>query len=364
MDPQNPIDPASLLLPKKDAPPPAQRINAGALLEQEQTAELPKAETPVSPPVAPKQERSEVAALQTYKGDVEKSVEDRGVSVVSIAAAEAERRGKQGQAPEIKKEERRIFGMNLLMVLGGVVLIAAALGAGAFVFLRPTTVAGPQTPVAPFISVDNTTLVAADTSSRDALITNIAAAVQSTRLSLGLIEWLYVAPRAADGSTGPELGIQDLLGVIAPNLPAELARTLQPTYLLGVHSFDQNQAFLILQTDSYGLAYSGMLSWERTMRGDLHPVFNRTPSPHTNPVGVGASPTTTEVASAPFFNTSFVDKVVENRDTRALLNEQGDILLLWTMLGRNIILITTNEYTLREVVARMNVAPIVPIPGR
>src|SRR3989338_3714926 len=266
MDPQNPIDPASLLLPKKDAPPPAQRINAGALLEQEQTAELPKAETPVSPPVAPKQERSEVSALQTYKGDVEKSVEDRGVSVVSIAAAEAERRGKQGQAPEIKKEERRIFGMNLLMVLGGVVLIAAALGAGAFVFLRPTTVAGPQTPVAPFISVDNTTLVAADTSSRDALITNIAAAVQSTRLSLGLIEWLYVAPRAADGSTGPELGIQDLLGVIAPNLPAELARTLQPTYLLGVHSFDQNQAFLILQTDSYGLAYSGMLSWDRPMR--------------------------------------------------------------------------------------------------
>jgi len=55
---------------------------------------------------------------------------------------------------------------------------------------------------------------------------------------------------------------------------------------------------------------------------------------------------------------------VENRDTRSYLNSSGDILLLWTFLGRNIILITTNEYTLREVLSRMSSAPVVPIPGR
>ncbi len=312
-------------------------------------------------PVPKKEERSEVSPLQTYKSDVERSIEDRGVSVVSIAAAEAERRGKQAQTPEAKKEEWKIFGMNLVMVLGGVVLIAAALGVIAYLVLRPTTVAGPQTPAAPLVTVDDTAVVLAESpSTRDALVTSIASAVQNTRLSIGLIEWLYIGNRAADGSL-TELPVQTLLGTLSPNLPPELARTLQPTYLLGVHSFDQNQAFLLLQVDSYGTAYAGMLAWERTMRGDLNPVFNRTPSPQIN----SATTSPAQAASIQqFIQTGFVDKVAANRDTRALLNDSGDILLLWTMLGRNIILITTNEFTLREVVARMNVAPIVPILGR
>ena len=353
MDPQNPkdpIDPASLLLPKKDAPPPAERINAGALLEQEVQA------------ASPKPERPEVSPLQTYKGDVEKSIEDRGVSVVSVAAAEAARRGKLGATSEAKKEAQKKFNMSLLMVLGGVALIVAALGVATAIFLRPTTATGPRFPVPPSISADETALVLADTSSRDTLMTAIAGAVQSTKLSLGLIEWLYIGLQRP-GSPLTQLPAQDLIGTIAPNVPPELLRTLQPTYLLGVHSFDQNQAFLILQTDSYATTYSGMLSWERTMRGDLYPVFDRTPSPHLNPAA-GQATSTEASSTTQFIQTGFVDKVVENRDTRVLLNKQGDILLLWTMLGRNIILITTNEYTLREVVARMNVAPIVPIPGR
>ncbi len=377
MDPQNPIDPidpASFLLPKKEAPAPAQRINAGALLEQEVQAakqESPlrrdkhdpnsSVEIPASPtPPPPKAERPEVSPLQTYKSDVERSVEERGVSVVSVAAAEAERRGKQGQTPETVKEARKIFGMNVAMVSAGVVLILLAAGVVAFILLRPTTLPGPQTLTAPFMSVDDTALVVADTSSRDALVTNIAAAVQSAHLSLGLIEWLYIAPPGGGGAVMPEITLQELLGIIAPDLPPELLRTLQPTYLFGVHSFDQNQAFLLLQTDSYETAYSGMLSWERTMRADLNPIFVRNPSPHTTTTN-----TTAQASSTPqFIQTGFVDKVVENRDTRVILNPQGDILLLWTMLGRNTILITTNEYTLREVVSRMNVAPIVPIPGK
>jgi hypothetical protein len=327
------------------------------------TIPTPAGGTFASPPApVPKVERPEVSALQTYKGDVEKSVEDRGVSVVSVAAAEAERRGRRGQSPEATKEARRVFGMNAAMVLGGMALIALAGAVIAFILLRPTTVATPQTPIAPFMSVDDVALVAADSSSRGALVTNIAEAARRVRLPLGLIEWLYVAPTGANGAVMPETSIQDLLGTLAPNLPSDLARTLQPTYLLGVHSFDQNQAFLLLQVDSYETAYSGMLQWEGTMQRDLNPIFVRVPSPHL-PTQAGAT-TTEATSSADFINTGFVDKVVENRDARVIVNPAGDILLLWTMLGRNIILITTNEYTLREVISRMNAAPIVPIPGK
>ena len=101
-----------------------------------------------------------------------------------------------------------------------------------------------------------------------------------------------------------------------------------------------------------------MLDWERTLNTDLLPLFSRNPSPKPQGAPAPAS------ATPQFLQTSFVDKVVENRDTRAYLNSAGDILLLWTFLGRNIILITTNEYTLREVLSRMSSAPVVPIPGK
>ena len=361
MDPQNPIDPASFILPKKEAPAPAQRINAGVLLEQEQVA---KVETPVSPATAvpkPKEERPEVSPLQTYRSDIEQVVhEGQGVSVVSIAAAEAARRGQEPIQQETAEEKKAKWN-SVAMIAGGVALVLLAGGVVAAIFLRPTTVPITDMPKAPFIFADNTALVTlpAGQGTRDMLMTYVQAARQSVKLPVGLIEWLYVAwPATQDGAASVQLRASEFLQILAPNAPPELLRTLSANYLLGVHSFEENQPFLLLQVDSYELAYKAMLDWERTLNTDLLPLFSRNPSP--KPQGAPAPASTTPQ----FIRTSFVDKVVENRDTRSYLNSSGDILLLWTFLGRNIILITTNEYTLREVLSRMSSAPVVPIPGR
>ena len=122
--------------------------------------------------------------------------------------------------------------------------------------------------------------------------------------------------------------------------------------MLGLHSFDENQAFVLLQVDSYETAYAAMLSWESNMQSDLLPFFTRTPSPNVQNTTTATSSTPT-----PAMPTDFVDKTLENHDTRTLYDAEGNIKLLWTFLDRNLILITTNQYTLREVVARLNVTP-------
>lgn len=362
MDPQNPIDPASLLLPKKETPPPAQRINAGVLLEQEINAELPKvvAAPPTTPP-KPKEERPEVSPLQTYRGDIEQVVhEGQGVSVVSIAAAEAARRGNE-PIQQKTQEEKTATLRTWAMLAGGIALVLLAAGVLAAVFSRPTTVPIAEMPKAPFIFVDDTVLVAlpADQRTRDMLMTYLQAARQNVKLPVGLIEWLYVAvPASQEGAAPQQLSASEFLQTIAPQTPPELLRTLSANYLVGVHSFEENQPFLLLQVDSYELAYKAMLDWERTLDTDLLPLFSRNPSP--KPQGTAAPASTT----VQFLQTNFTDKIAENRDTRSYLNSAGDILLLWTFLGRNTILITTNEYTLREVLSRLNTAPVVPIPGK
>ncbi|MES2203517.1 MAG: hypothetical protein V4474_04320 [Patescibacteria group bacterium] len=363
-DDKNNIDLSKILLPKKEGPSvdSAQRINAGALLAQEQEAaqtglnpDAPAKPEVGAPTKASGKDESAIKNLQTYQGDIESVIGNKPVSVVSIAAAEANRRAQQplgNAAPAATMS----FTRRALYWGGGLLLILIAAGVGAYVYTRPTTV--PVMPLAtnaPFIAVDDTEVVQVPTgATRDTLMPALDAARKDTQISLGLMERVYIANPSAD-KTLAEMPVQTLLHTLAPYAPASLSRTLRPEYLLGVHSFDENQAFLILSTDSYETAYAGMITWEPGMLADLSPLFTRTPPVHVNGTAT-TSPTPAVIESI------FNDRVVENHDARVIQNEYGDILLLWTFLDRNTIAITTNEFTLREILARRTSAATLGLP--
>lgn len=377
------IDINKILLPKKEvhSPQSAQRINAGALLEQEQNATLKPLVEPASqksqgysqtfvqhvPPTAsaskPKPEESTTPSLQTYRGDIEQVVQSKNVSVVSIAAAEAQRRGDVGSGLTAGTPQSIIdktFLTRAAMIAGGVFLVVGAVGLLVFLYVRaPATVEVALGIKAPFISVDDTkTITLSQQFSRTSMMASLQAAKQNSQLSLGLVARLYVfIASTSQSELPPPISLQTLLSTLAPNAPGELLRSLDPEqYLLGVHSFDENQAFLIVQTDSYQQAFSGMLTWERSMQTELAPLFTRTPSPHVS----GAVGTSTPTTTKQFAPASFIDRVVENHDARVLVNESGDMLLVWTFLDRSTIVITTNEYTLREIISRRKDLTIVP----
>ena len=359
---ENNVDPSSFLLPKKDttSPATATRVNAGVLLQQEQTATLEKPHAPTpevskQPPTEPKPQSS-VRPLETYRGDIERAVAG-GASVVSIAAAEAERRNAPGQQTETTPAEPSHLWRNLGYVVLGLVLLSAGGGVFVYYFTRTAPVAVQQAPEAPFMFVDSTTLVQEPaTLNRDEVMAHLDGAKQNTQLAVGLINWLYPSQVDATGAQH-EVPITQLLQTLAPRAPGELLRTLKPDYLLGVHSYDQNQPFLILHVDEFQTAYAAMLQWEYTMAGELAPLFSRDPSPKLPSEQTLAVATTSQA----FVPTSFVDKVVENQDARVLYGSQGDIILLWVMLGRDKIIITTNQYTLREIISRMNQTPTIPL---
>lgn len=374
-------DIGKILLPKKESGPTidsAQRVNAGVLLQQEIGATLPAPETRTAPtrltptptaPVdtagkplapAPAVEESATKPLQTYRGDMESVVANKGISAVSVAAAEAERRGKQPLNLHLSAEQKTRV-VSIAMIIGGILLVGVAAAALVLVLSRPTSVPTPAEVKAPFVYVDDTKTLSipATQQSRLEIVTTLLAAREQANLSLGLIQWLQlVEPSAEPNGSYRWISTNDFLSIVAPAAPTEILRTLSDTFLLGIHSFDENQPFLLLQADAYETAYAGMLAWERTIRDDLNPLFNRTVSPTLK----NTKSTTEE--SPRFLQTNFIDKVVENRDVRLIQNDAGDILLLWTFLGRNIILITTNEFTLREVISRLNTAPVVSIPTK
>ena len=279
---------------------------------------------------------------------------------MQIAAAEAVKREEPVAAEPASQEEKTGIGKNVVMILLGAVLLAVGSAGIAYVFLRP----GPidqvlGNPQAPFIKVDATQIVflTPEDRTRGSVMGKLENARQATALSLGLIGRLYPAAPPTSAESAPILtNLQTILTTLSSNIGGEFVRSIDPYYYtLAVHSFDENQSLLIFKVDSYGSAYAGMLAWERSMYNDLQPLFHRTPRPRI----IGEESTTT----APIIQvlgTKFVDRVVENRDSRVMQNEAGDILLLWTFLDRFTVAITTNEHTLREIITRFDDITIVP----
>ena len=400
------VDLSKIILPKKPGAPSvdsAQRINAGVLFEQERAAAdspLPRSsDSPGSAEVSgagarpsagatpppPKPEQPLVRPLQTYQGDIESLVGEKQVSVVSIAAAEAERRGQkplEDQQAPLNQEASRAWIGKTAIVAASIVLLAAAGGIGAYIFVRSQPVPLAQQSPAPFILVDDTQTVALSPGDlRPDVMKALVAAKNKVSLSLGLVARIQLAkPTALNDGTLLEVGAPEFLQALAPSIPPALVRTIEPQMLLGVHSYDENQAFMILRADSYETAYSGMLAWEGSMRGDLLPLFTRTPAVRplqtvvpVVPVGTSTASTTAsstpaastgpaEPVPAQFFVGNFIDQIVENHDARVILNQQGDILLLWTFLDRSTIVITTNDATLREVISRLSQSNILSLP--
>ena len=266
-------------------------------------------------------------------------MEEKNISVLDIAAAEQQRGGVVQTTPD-----PRVLLIKFAKIAGGVALLALALGVLYFVLTRDTSVPAQEQARAPYVYVDGSTPVAVPSSTpRAALMEQLVEAQKCVKLPLGLIARLEVVEPSVTDEQAREWDAQTFLQRVAPRVPQELLRTLELRFLLGVHSFDLNQPFLIIKTDSFETAFSALLRWEETLYADLQPLFARVPG---------------GVASAP----AFADLIVENRDTRAVVDAEGRILLLWALLDRSTILITTNEYTLREVVRRLSETSILPLP--
>lgn len=370
------IDLAKILLPKKEihTAASAERINAGALLEQETTAgtegipaEQKAAETtPLAPIPTPAQSASAVKALETFQGDIAELVERKNVSAVSIASAEAKRRDAEGHE---SAEEGTGLGSKILFFFIGALLVAGASGLVAYVFLLPKTASIQTAPQTPFIVVDATSLVTLqpEDATQSAIMRALTQAKENARLSLGLVGRLYPVTPASTMSAYPQpVSAPALFGILAPELPPEFLRALQPTFLLGVYSYAGMQPFLILKTDSYEQAYSGMLVWEGTMQKDLAPLFTYEPRPRIPEEALPATASTTAATTTPqtILPAAFADRVVENHDARAIQNDQGDIVLLWTFLDRSTIVITTSDAALREVIGRLKDASVIPLVGK
>ena len=135
--------------------------------------------------------------------------------------------------------------------------------------------------------------------------------------------------------------------MLKTNTPDSLVRSFDPQFVYGIYGFNPHSPFLLIKVNDYENAYAGMLAWEPYMKDDVGSLFI-----YKGDDIVATSSTST------FSVTPFTDDVLDNYDARVLLNANGNIILLYTFIDKNTLLIASNEPTLKEILARLTVSQV------
>jgi hypothetical protein len=273
---------------------------------------------------------ADLPRLKTFADDLSDEMKRKGTTLASIVTDERER---AGRAVLSDAEEdpwyRRNFN-NILLVGSVFIGVAAILALAVGVYV--SFIADDSTPT-PTPSIIYPNRVAAFTvPDYDTVVGALASERSRALLALGEIERIDLSLEGV--TTTP----QDLIAELAP--PPGLVRETR-SVMFGIHSFNRNQPFIILEVTQYDRAFGAMLAWEEDMGRSLDAFFK----PH----GGTVPPTTL-----------FTDRVFENLDLRV---SQTAWPIIYTFPRRDVLVITTNEQTLREVLTRLNAqqgAPVLP----
>lgn len=316
--------PTEIIVPVKTDKP---EIKTGTSSVPSVTPTLPA----LSAPTASSSPLGKLRSVRTFQGDVAESIKTNKTSVVKVVLAEQVRRQKLADlaSPKSRKNIAFIAVSLALLIIGGTT---------AFIFYNKSkqpTIKEIAVKIPSLIFAENTKPISVTGLSAELLSQTIGDEVNGANNKLDTIEniFLYEGPK----ENAIPLSTHRLFFFLDNRMPPTLLRSLDNNFMLGVHTFNGNHPFIILQTNYYENTFAGILAWEQYMARDLLPIF-----------GIKKNP------DSPIFLRTFEDKIIKNRDTRALKDDNGDVLLFYVFKDKKTLIITNSEFTMDEVMRRLN----------
>ncbi len=292
-----------------------------------------KTDAPAEIPPTPAQSR----VVRTFEGDIALTMKEKKGSVIKIAIAEQKK--KSDEVAEEKKVPRKnliLLSLTLLSLLGG-------LGFIGFVILekKGSQVTAIEAKITPLVFSEKQKEVEITGLSELKIIAKISEEIGSRTLRLDTIENIYITETVGETketAIKEPITTERFFSILGTRIPSVLLRSLGPKFMVGVHAFNGNSAFIILKTDFYENAFLGLLKWERDMLEDLLP-FLGTKFVNENKY---------------LLDEGFRDITIKNIDSRAILDKNGKAALIYAIPNKETIVITTGEDTLSEIVSRLN----------
>jgi hypothetical protein len=352
-------------------------------------------------PLPPKKDDFLIRPLRTYEDDVKEIVKKDNISTAKIMLAEQRKREIE---KEITEEVSIKSNRNITRIIVSIVLIALGIGAVSGVYFYHDYQIKKQNNIpAPilitkndFIDVDSTTKIdRTNLSGRETLgaIRNIirnsgAEMVEKNIREIKITKVVEVTTTERKYLSETSIETEEFTSIIESRIPDQLLRNLDKNFFLGIHKNGSGaiQPFIILRVLDYEIAYNKMFEWENFLTKDIQDIFYQTLGSSQKFIGDNAnmdllpenqnnneqqndteqqdeseqteySEITPSQSNYDF--RGYRDLVLNNRDTRAILNSEDKLLFFYSFVDRNHIIMTVDVETLINVINRLNSAKLI-----
>ncbi len=286
--------------------------------------------------------------IRTFQADIADAIKNDNISMIRVALAEKKRQERQGSYDDTiaqKKSNKTL----IWVVLSAVALVIVAMIGVYFLIPKPQT---PEQIVAekkaePLMYAEQFTQINIDGKTVDDL-ERLLRREKGTDIPLGSMKGIIFT--TTSGSTTYPIIASDLFNIFNTRAPEGLKRSLEDKFMLGIYSFSPYDFFAIFKINSYDTAFASMLEWEPFIETDLGNVFIT-----KKLVPLDRSTTT----SRGLFSRTFVDKTIENKDVRVLVDTEGTPAMLYTFLDKQTLVMASSEKSLKEIMFRLTAGKIV-----
>lgn len=323
--------------------------------------------------IVPKKDNGVEPNIRTFQADIADAIKNDNVSMIQMALSEKKRQEKRGnfeQAIEIRKNNTLFYTASIGIAV--LILIVFSL----FIFYitsggkkSPNTVATDAQITEPLIYTENSIALSTDNRDNDD-VERLIKKEKEVKIELGNMKSILLT--SGTGTSTRLLNTGDFFTLMKARVSDSLLRSLDNNFLLGIYSFNPYDTFMVFKVNSYDNSFAGMLQWENSMENDIGGLVITkrvtlaqpavaVPS-KTLPSGSDEKATTTASTTAQtggFKRHVFVDKVVQNKDSRVLIDERGAILMLYSFLDKNTLVIASSDKALKEVLFRLTTGRIV-----
>lgn len=310
----------------------------------------------------PKSENTDrTSSVHTFKDDLSKEAASGNFSVAKIAVANSKRLHSEEKAKfelNPKKDNHLLF--KILLPIISILIIGVFSYIGYNTAKTPQEISLAKNPTQQIVSniiyTEQTVEINIKSKSRSAVYMDILKEKENLKTSSSKIKAIIFTSQ--EGTTSNTVKSNDFLNLIAPTAPDLLVRNLKPEYVFGYFAYQTNEPFIILKSENYDSVFAGMLEWEKNIYGDLGDLmFKDEINLNVKSTTTASTTTATSTENKPIygseFNTSFIDKVISNNDTRVLYRPNGKIAFFYTFFNKDTVIITTSEETLHELIYRL-----------
>ena len=162
-----------------------------------------------------------------------------------------------------------------------------------------------------------------------------------TLTKAGLLEEVINSFKSTEGDVAQQIFVASADGktLLKPETVLDtMDFSLEPAFLKSISyiyfgGLRKSIPFVLLDTADYTTTRGGMLNWETTIYEDLSPLFN-----YNQPYDEGTIKTAI-----------FVDAVINKNDVRILRTLSGAELLVYGLINRDLVIITTNSNSFTEI---------------